>query len=43
MAYKLIMTFPGVSLEQAWQVMSNWTKRKGYDARLTNTEILEED
>ena len=23
--------------------MSNWTKRKGYDARLANTEILDED
>ena len=43
MAYKLIMTFPGVSVDQAWEVMSNWTKRKGYDARLANTEILDED
>ena len=43
MAYKLIMTFPGVSVEQAWECVSNWTKRKGYDARLSSTDILEED
>jgi hypothetical protein len=43
MAYRLIMTFPGVTVEQAWEVMSNWTKRKEFDARLSSTEILDED